>query len=98
MKLFNKDTAATKSASAPEHPQSPIHIKNLNHWFGSGEARKQALFDINLTIERGSLVILMGASGSGKTTLLTLAGCLRDVQDGSVQLLGKELNLSLIHI
>lgn len=92
MKLFNKDTAATKSASAPEHPQSPIHIKKLNHWFGFGEARKQALFDINVTIERGSLVILMGASGSGKTTLLTLAGCLRDVQDGSVQLLGKELN------
>ena len=33
----------------------------------------------------------MGPSGSGKTTLLTLMGCLRDVQDGSVRLLGDEL-------
>jgi hypothetical protein len=33
-----------------------------------------------------------GAFGSGKTTVLTLMGCLRDVQDGSVRLLGQELN------
>ena len=33
----------------------------------------------------------MGPSGSGKTTLLTLIGCLRDVQEGSVKLLGAEL-------
>jgi len=92
MKLFNKDINQTSKAAIPPGQQSPIHIKGLNHWFGSGEARKQALFNIDLTIERGSLVILMGASGSGKTTLLTLAGCLRDVQDGSVQLLGQELN------
>ncbi len=92
MKLFNKDPTPASTTNAVNGPQSPIHIKGLNHWFGSGEARKQALFDINLTIERGSLVILMGASGSGKTTLLTLAGCLRDVQDGSALLLGQELN------
>jgi putative ABC transport system ATP-binding protein len=46
---------------------------------------------INVTIEAGSLTILMGPSGSGKTTLLTLLGCLRSVQDGSVRLLGNEL-------
>jgi len=92
MKLSNKDIDQTSKAAIPPGQQSPIRIKGLNHWFGSGEARKQALFNIDLTIERGSLVILMGASGSGKTTLLTLAGCLRDVQDGSVQLLDQELN------
>ncbi|MCE7998545.1 MAG: ATP-binding cassette domain-containing protein [Rhodobiaceae bacterium] len=92
MKLFNKDIAETSANTTSSGQQSPIQIRGLNHWFGTGEARKQALFDINLTIERGSLVILMGASGSGKTTLLTLAGCLRDVQDGSAQLLGQELN------
>jgi putative ABC transport system ATP-binding protein len=42
-------------------------------------------------VRRGSLTVLVGPSGSGKTTLLTLMGCLRDVQDGSVQLLGNEL-------
>jgi len=70
---------------------NPIIVRGLNHWFGTGEARKQALFDIDLTVARGSLTVLVGPSGSGKTTLLTLLGCLRDVQDGSVLLLGHEL-------
>lgn len=70
----------------------PISTRNLNHYFGIGDARKQALFDINLEVERGCLTILMGPSGSGKTTLLTLIGCLRDVKDGHVQVLEHELH------
>lgn len=69
-----------------------IVTEGLNHWFGTNEARKQALFDINLKFPRGSLSVLMGPSGSGKTTFLTLIGCLRDVMEGSVQLLGHEMN------
>lgn len=68
-----------------------IKSEALDHFFGEGEARKQAIFDVNLEIERGKLTILMGPSGSGKTTLLTLMGCLRHVQTGSVELLGREL-------
>lgn len=71
--------------------QSPIAVTGLNHWFGTGEARKQAIFDVDLQVKRGSLTVLMGPSGSGKTTVLTLMGCLRDVQEGSVCLLGHEL-------
>lgn len=71
---------------------SPIQVNGLNHWFGAGDARKQAIWDVGFEIERGSLTILMGPSGSGKTTVLTLMGCLREVQDGSVYLLGTELN------
>lgn len=70
---------------------NPIEVKGLNHWFGTGEARKQAIFDVSLDVARGSLVVLMGPSGSGKTTVLTLMGCLRAVQDGSVRLLGTSL-------
>lgn len=69
-----------------------VEVRALNHWFGSGEVRKQALFDVNLTLKRGSFTVLMGPSGSGKTTVLTLIGCLRAVQDGSVRLLDHELN------
>lgn len=69
----------------------PVEVSGLDHFFGTGEARKQALFGIDLSVERGSLTVLMGPSGSGKTTLLTLVGCLRDVQAGSVRLLGREL-------
>jgi putative ABC transport system ATP-binding protein len=71
---------------------SPIIIRHLNHWFGKGEASKQALFDISLSIAPGSLTVLMGPSGSGKTTVLTLMGCLREVMDGSILLLGEELH------
>ena len=70
----------------------PIVTKGLDHSFGAGEARKQVLFDLDLVIDRGKLTILQGASGSGKTTLLTLIGCLRSVEEGSVNLLGTELN------
>lgn len=68
-----------------------VDSRGVNHWFGTGSARKQALFDIDLQLERGSFTVLMGPSGSGKTTLLTLIGCLRSVQDGSLHLLGHEL-------
>jgi putative ABC transport system ATP-binding protein len=69
----------------------PIEVQGLNHWFGTGEARKQAIFDVSLRVARGSLTVLMGPSGSGKTTALTLMGCLREVLEGSVRLLGTEL-------
>lgn len=76
--------------------EAVISVNQLNHWFGSGETRFQAITDISLTIERGEFIVLMGPSGSGKTTFLTLMGCLRSVQNGSVQLLGNELlNLSV---
>jgi putative ABC transport system ATP-binding protein len=72
-------------------PESAILISNLNHYFGNGSLRKQVLFDVNLQIERGEIVILTGPSGSGKTTLLTLMGSLRSAQEGSLKILGHEL-------
>ncbi len=72
--------------------EAPIIVTHLNHHFGEGETRKQAIFEVSLAIARGSLTVLMGPSGSGKTTLLTLMACLRDVHSGSVRLLGTELN------
>ncbi|MFM6494782.1 MAG: ATP-binding cassette domain-containing protein, partial [Microcystis panniformis] len=46
-----------------------IDIQNLNHYFGQGTLKKQVLFQINLKITEGEIVILTGPSGSGKTTL-----------------------------
>lgn len=68
-----------------------ISAKNLNHYFGEGGLQKQALFDINLNIDSGEIVIMTGPSGSGKTTLLTLMGGLRSAQEGSLKVLGQEL-------
>ncbi|MEB3266563.1 MAG: ATP-binding cassette domain-containing protein [Cyanobacteriota bacterium] len=69
-----------------------ISLSNVNHWFGSGEERKHALKDISLDIHAGQIVICTGPSGSGKTTLLTMLGGLRSCQDGSLRILGQELN------
>jgi ABC-type antimicrobial peptide transport system, ATPase component len=69
-----------------------VAIEHLEHAYGTGDLYKQILFDINLTIRTGEIVILTGPSGSGKTTLLTLIGCLRSVQKGSLRVLGQELN------
>ncbi len=68
-----------------------IDIKNLSQYFGQGQLRKQVLFDITLQIKSGDIVILTGPSGSGKTTLLTLIGGLRSAQEGSLQVLGREM-------
>ncbi|MFN7500357.1 MAG: DevA family ABC transporter ATP-binding protein [Dolichospermum sp.] len=68
-----------------------IKIEDLNHFYGEKELTKQVLFDINLEIKPGEIVILTGPSGSGKTTLLSLIGALRSVQNGSLQELNQEL-------
>jgi putative ABC transport system ATP-binding protein len=71
--------------------QPVITIRHLNHAFGKGTLRKPILFDVNLDIEPGEIVILTGPSGSGKTTLLTLIGGLRAIQQGSLKVLGHQL-------
>jgi putative ABC transport system ATP-binding protein len=68
-----------------------ISVKNLNHYFGKNQLRKQVLFEVNLDINVGEIIIMTGPSGSGKTTLLTLIGGLRSAQEGSLKILGKEL-------
>ncbi|MGG6298159.1 DevA family ABC transporter ATP-binding protein [Leptolyngbya sp. AN02str] len=68
-----------------------VHVQSLNFFFGQGELRKQVLFNINLQLPKGQIVIMTGPSGSGKTTLLTLIGALRTVRDGSLKVLGREI-------
>jgi putative ABC transport system ATP-binding protein len=77
--------------SGPAAVQPVIRARGINHFFGEGENRKQVLFDNNLEVVPGEIVIMTGPSGSGKTTLLTLIGALRTVQEGSLEVLGREL-------
>ena len=69
-----------------------IRVESLCHYFGEGALRKQILYDITANFYPGEIVILTGPSGSGKTTALSLVGTLRTVQEGSVKVLGVELN------
>lgn len=68
-----------------------VTARNLNHYFGSGSLCKQVLYNINLDIQAGEIVILSGPSGSGKTTLLTLIGGLRALHEGSLNVFNQEL-------
>lgn len=69
-----------------------IAIRNVNHFFGTHQLRRQILFDVSADIHAGEIVITTGPSGSGKTTLLSLIGALRSLQDGSLRTLDHELN------
>lgn len=68
-----------------------IEINDVNYYYGNSSLKKQALFDINLSVNFGEIVILTGPSGSGKTTLLSLVGALRSTTYGSMKVLGTEL-------
>jgi putative ABC transport system ATP-binding protein len=69
-----------------------IVARGLNHYYGSGELRKQVLQENCLEIYPGEIIIMTGPSGSGKTTLLTLIGTLRRVQEGELSVLGQPLH------
>jgi putative ABC transport system ATP-binding protein len=77
----------SNGAGAPQ-PHA-VQIAHLDHFFGEGEFRNQVLFNINIDIAPGQLVVVTGPSGSGKTTLLTLMGALRSVQSGDVRVLDR---------
>ena len=69
-----------------------ISMQKVSHFYGAGALRRQVLFEVSCEIWPGEIVIITGPSGSGKTTVLTLAGALRSVQQGSMKVLGHELN------
>jgi putative ABC transport system ATP-binding protein len=79
------------SEERPGVSEAVVRVRRLNHFFGDGDTRKQALSGVNLEVGPGQIIIMTGPSGSGKTTLLTLLGALRTVQDGAVEVLGRPL-------
>ena len=72
--------------------QAIIEAKNLNKTFKLGSLDVEVLKDINLTIDPGEFVSIMGPSGSGKSTLLYLIGGLDKPTSGSVKIKGSELS------
>ena len=68
-----------------------VAMRGIGHHFGEGESRLRVLFDLELVVEPGEMLILTGPSGSGKTTLLTLVGALRSLQEGELTVLGHQL-------
>jgi putative ABC transport system ATP-binding protein len=65
-----------------------IDMEKITKTYGEGETTVHALAGVDLTIERGDYVAIMGASGSGKTTLMNIIGCLDVGTSGRYQLDG----------
>lgn len=70
-----------------------IQTENLVKIYGSGNTKVIALNEINLKVEKGEFVAIMGASGSGKSTLLNVLGCLDSITSGKYILDGVDVSL-----
>ncbi|MBP7281679.1 MAG: ABC transporter ATP-binding protein [Leptospiraceae bacterium] len=66
-------------------------VKNISKTYTMGEVNVNALHDINLTMNSGELVVLLGPSGSGKSTLLNILGGLDTPSTGTVRFKGLDL-------
>ena len=69
-----------------------IVCKDITKYYGEGVNRVQALHDVNLTINRGELRLLMGPSGSGKTTLISIIAGILTQSAGECLINGIDLN------
>jgi putative ABC transport system ATP-binding protein len=69
-----------------------IQLQDITKVYRMGKRELTVLKGINLNIEQGELVAVMGASGSGKTTLLNLIGCLDKPTSGKYYLEGREVS------
>src|SRR5262249_42191737 len=68
-----------------------LELRQVSKVYGSGPSEVHALSRVDLAVERGELVAVMGPSGSGKSTLLTIAGSLEEPTSGEVLVDGVDL-------
>jgi putative ABC transport system ATP-binding protein len=70
---------------------SLLELHQVSKTYGTGPNEVHAVADIDLEVDRGSLIAVMGPSGSGKSTLLTIAGSLEEPTSGEVFIDGESL-------
>jgi putative ABC transport system ATP-binding protein len=70
---------------------SALELRQVSKVYGSGPTEVHALREVDLSVERGELVAIMGPSGSGKSTMLTIAGSLEQATSGEVLVDGVDL-------
>jgi len=70
---------------------SVLEMRQVSRTYGQGAAEVHALAGVDLSVDAGAMVAVMGPSGSGKSTLLTIAGSLEEPTSGEVVVAGQDL-------
>ena len=70
-----------------------LQMRRVSKVYGSGPTEVTALQEVDLAVDRGEMVAVMGRSGSGKSTLLTIAGSLEEATSGEVSVDGADLSV-----
>jgi putative ABC transport system ATP-binding protein len=89
--MNEQSTASAIAAAAAPQAVPVIELKELVRTYGSGQAAVQALRGVDLRIEHGEFVAVMGPSGSGKSTCMNIIGCLDTPTSGSYFFEGNEV-------
>ena len=70
-----------------------LELRDIRRSYPSGDEQVEVLKGINITIEAGEMVAIVGASGSGKSTLMNILGCLDKPSSGSYKVAGQDVAL-----
>jgi macrolide transport system ATP-binding/permease protein len=85
--MSSKDPSPSIAADVPL-----MQVKGLIREFKAGEQTIRVLHDIDLTINQGEMVAIIGQSGSGKSTLMNILGCLDQATAGEYKIYGQSVN------
>ncbi|GAA0783503.1 ABC transporter ATP-binding protein [Hathewaya limosa] len=69
-----------------------IELKNVKKTYSMGEVTIKAVDDVSFSIDKGEVVIILGASGAGKSTILNLIGGMDEVTEGNIYVNGNDIS------